>query len=388
MIESKTSLIRVAVTFAFFIVVTGCGREGGYVEPPPPEVDVVQPEARSVVDYIEMTGTLESVQAVEIRARVEGFLQSIEFEEGDFVREGELLYVIDPAEYKSRVERSQGARDVAAATLGLREATLARFRQARKSGAVSEIDVIEAMAEREVALANLAAAEAELRNARLDLSYTEILAPNDGRVGRSFVDPGNLVGANEKTLLTVLVQYDPIHAVFSINERQLLALARDEEAPEPGDTVDSPPERWSHVEVQLGRSSDEGYPFSGRLDYADVGVESETGTFLLRARYENAFPYELFPGLFVRGRIAIDEREGILYVPERALGADQRGRYVLVVDEENVAQYRPVELGVLKDGMRAIESGLEPGERIITNGLLRARPGAKVTPVAAEGGSS
>jgi RND family efflux transporter MFP subunit len=387
MIESKASLTGVAATLVLSFVLVGCGRGGGYVEPPAPEVDVVEPEARSVVDYVEMTGTLESVQAVEIRARVEGFLQSIEFAEGDFVRKGDLLYLIDPAEYESRVERSQGSRDVAAATLELREATLTRLRQARKTGAVSEIDVIEAAAEREVAAANLAAAEAELRNAELDLSYTKIRAPNDGRIGRSTVDPGNLVGANEKTLLTVLVQYDPIHAVFSINERQLLALSLDK-APDENETVDDAPERWSRIEVQLGRSSDEGYPFSGRLDYADVAVDSETGTFLLRARYENPHPHELFPGLFVRGRIAINERDGILHVPERALGADQRGRYVLVVDEENVAQYRPVELGVLKDGMRAIESGLEPGERVITNGLLRARPGSKVTPVPDEGGSS
>ena len=375
------------------VFVAACGGSGEYVEPPGPEVDVAKPEPRKVVDYLEMTGTTDSVQTVEIRARVEGFLQTVEFDEGDYVSEGDLLYVIDPAEYQSVVEQSRAARDVASATLELREATLARFKQVRKSGAISELDVIEAQAEREVAAADLNSAEAALRNAELDLSYTRILAPNDGRIGRTLVDTGNLVGADDKTLLTVIVQYDPIYAYFAINEREILALSESAEAP-PGATKEDAVERWTRVVVEFGRANDDGYPFAGRLDYMDVAVDSKTGTFLLRAIFENPPPYAHIPGLFVRARIAIDRREGILHVPERALGADQGGRYVLVVDDDDVAQFRRVEVGILKDGMRAIESGLEADDRVIVNGLLRARPGSKVTPVApaasavSEGGGS
>jgi RND family efflux transporter MFP subunit len=377
--QRPSGVVSLSLSVAL-VFVAACGR-GEYLEPPPPEVDVAKPEPREVVDYLEMTGTTESVQTVELRARVAGFLQSIEFAEGDYVNEGDLLYVIDPAEYQSRVERSEASRDVAFATLELREATLARFRQARKSGAVSELDVIEAQAEREVAAADLNSVEAELRNAELDLSYTRILAPNDGRIGRSLVDPGNLVGAAEKTLLTVIVQYDPINAYFAINERAVLAITESEEGSSRNEAKEDAVDRWARVKVELGRANDDGYPYVGRLDYADVGVDPETGTYLLRAIYENTYPHDLLPGLFVRGRIAIDRRDGILHVPERALGADQGGRYVLVVDDDDVAQFRRVEVGILHEGMRAIESGLEPDDRVVVNGLMRARPGSKVTPV-------
>jgi RND family efflux transporter MFP subunit len=160
-----------------------------------------------------------------------------------------------------------------------------------------------------------------------------------------------------------------------------LGLSESTVAP-PAATKEDAIDRWTRVAVELGRATDDGYPLAGRLDYADVEVDPDTGTFLLRAIFENPYPYELIPGLFVRARIAIDRREGILHVPERALGADQGGRYVLVVDDDDVAQFRRVEVGVLKDGMRAIESGLEADDRVIVNGLLRARPGSKVTPVA------
>jgi RND family efflux transporter MFP subunit len=378
---TKRRISGVVSLLPALVFVAACGGSGEYVEPPGPEVDVAKPEARKVVDYLEMTGTTESVQTIEIRARVEGFLQTVEFQEGDYVSEGDLLYVIDPAEYQSVVEQSGAARDVASATLELREATLARFQQVRKSGAISELDVIEAQAEREVAAADLNSAEAALRNAELDLSYTRILAPNDGRIGRTLVDPGNLVGAEDKTLLTVIVQYDPIYAYFAINEREILALSDSQVSP-PGMTKEDAIDRWTRVVVELGRANDDGYPLAGHLDYADVEVDSDTGTFLLRAIFENPHPYELIPGLFVRARIAIDRRKGILHVPERALGADQGGRYLLVVDADDVAQFRRVEVGVLEDGLRAIESGLEADDRVIVNGLLRARPGSKVTPVA------
>jgi RND family efflux transporter MFP subunit len=354
-----------------------CGGQREYVEPPPPRVTVAQPQQRSVTDYLEMTGTTEAIETVEIRARVEGFLLSREFEEADVVRQGDLLYVIDPAEYEARVEGAEAALKVAVASLDLEEARLERLVEARRSRAVSELEVIQSQAQRDVSAAHVEAARAELRRAKLDLGYTRIRAPITGRVGRSLVDEDNLVGAGEKTLLTSIVRYDPIYAYFDINERALLALIDStEEAREKEGRL----EAMRQIPVELGRANEQGYPFRGNLHYTASTLDADTGTFLLRAIFRNPEPLRLLPGLFVRGRLPVREREGALLVSERALGSDQSGRYVLVVDEENVAQYRPVEVGAKVDGMRVIEKGLEAADWVITQGLLRARPGAVVEP--------
>jgi RND family efflux transporter MFP subunit len=354
-----------------------CGGQREYVEPPPPRVTVAQPEQRTVTDYLEMTGTTEAIETVEIRARVEGFLLSREFEEADIVRQGDLLYLIDPAEYEARVEGAEAELTVAIASLELEEARLERLKEARRSRAVSELEVIQSQAQRDVSAADVEAARAQLRRAKLDLGYTRIRAPITGRIGRSLVDEGNLVGAGEKTLLTSMVRYDPIYAYFDINERALLALIDStEEAREKEGRLAA----MRQVPVELGRANEEGYPFRGNLHYTASTLDADTGTFLLRAIFANPEPLKLLPGLFVRGRLPVREREGALLVSERALGSDQSGRYVLVVDAENVAQYRPVELGAKVDGMRVIEKGLDAADWVITEGLLRARPGAVVEP--------
>jgi RND family efflux transporter MFP subunit len=354
-----------------------CGGPSEYVEAPPPTVTVAQPAQRTVTDYLEMTGTVKAIETVEIRARVEGFLQSVEFEEGDYLQEGDLLYRIDPSEYEARVQEAEASVAVAKASLGLEEATLLRLKKARETRAVSELEVIESQARRDVAAANLAAARASLRDARLDLGYTKIRTPITGRVGRTRVDPGNLVGAGERTLLTNVVRYDPIYAYFDLSERQLLALMNSTDRVR-GDS--GSPQRIRQVPVELGRANEEGYPMRGNLHYTDQGVDPETGTLLLRAIFPNPQPVLLLPGLFVRGRIPIREREGALLVGDRALGSDQSGSYLLVVGADNVAEYRSVEVGARVDGMRVIEKGLEPDDWVITNGILRARPGAKVNP--------
>ena len=355
-----------------------------YVEPPPPPVTVAQPVQRPVTDYLEMTGTTRAIETVEIRARVEGFLKSIEFEEGDLVKEGELLYVIDPSEYEARAQRARAALEVARATLALEEARLARLKEARKTRAVSELEVIESQAKRDVSAANVDAARAELRSAELDLGYTRISAPLTGRIGRTLVDPDNLVGAGDATLLATMVRYDPIYAYFDMSERELLALLGSTERPaNAADRV----EALRQIPIELGRASDEGYPFRGNLHYSDLGIDSETGTFLVRAIFPNPEPIALLPGLFVRARTPIAERENALLVSERALGSDQSGKYVLIVDDDDVAQYRSVRVGARIDGMRVIEAGIAPEDWVVTSGLLRARPGARVAPerAAAEG---
>jgi RND family efflux transporter MFP subunit len=375
----RASLARL---FAAAALLAACGGEPEYVAPPAPAVTVARPVQRNVTEYIEMTGSVSSIETVEIRARVAGFLKSIEFEEGDFVDEGDPLYVIDPSDYQARVDRAQASIEMASASVGLANATLRRLEQARRTGAVSELEVLESRAKRDVAVARLESVRAELRDAQLNLGYTQIFSPVSGRVSRSLVDPGNLVGAGEMTLLTTVVRFDPIYAYFTISERAVLKLldsTRDMRGvPEPAEHERLA--RLRQIPIELGRANDQGYPIRGNLHYSDPGIDPETGTYLLRAIFPNPQPVKLLPGIFARGRVPLGTREGALLVSERALGSDQGGRYVLVIDSENIAHHRPVRVGTLEKGMRVIEQGLEPDDWVITNGILRVRPGAMVRP--------
>jgi RND family efflux transporter MFP subunit len=369
----RVSLLAVFVAPAVF----ACGESNKYVEPPPPTVTVARPEARAVVDYLEFTGTTTAINTVEIRARIQGFLQQVNFVEGAPVEQGDILFAIEPDEYQARVNRAQASLDVARTGKALADATLARMEQAFETRAVSELDVLEARAKADAGAAQVDSARAELENAQLDLGYTRIRAPISGRAGRTQVDPGNLVGAGEQTLLTTIVQYDPIYAYFDMNERDLLAILEttaDERAETNGLRAKT------KIPVELGRANDEGYPFEGYVDFSDQEVDAATGTFLMRGVFPNPDPIMLLPGLFVRLRLPLEVREGALLVTDRAIGSDQSGNFLLVVDDENVVQHRTVETGALVDGLRVIESGIDSKEWIVVDGLLRARPGSKVAP--------
>jgi membrane fusion protein (multidrug efflux system) len=226
-------------------------------------------------------------------------------------------------------------------------------------------------------------AKAKVEKAGLDLSYTKVTAPITGRVSRNFVDLGNLVGEGEPTLLTTVTRYDPMYAYFNLNERDLLkvmAMNRkkvQEKGLDP--TVD--PEIETDTQVFLQIANEEDYPHQGKLDFAESGVDKDTGTLQLRGVFPNpgAAPV-LIPGLFVSLRMPVDKRENALLVTERAIGSDQSGRYLLAVNSENVVEKRPIRMGQLVDGLRVIDEGLRPDESIVVNGLQRARPGGKVDP--------
>lgn len=379
--RGRKRLMLPAVCAAALLAVAACEEENTFVPPPPPEVTVAQPARQDVVEYLEFTGNTEATETVELRARVKGFLQSVHFEDGGFVKEGQVLFVIDPAEYQAAVASAKAKVSEARAKLERTTKDLARAQTLFRQGNVSEQVLDLRTSDRLQAAAELDSAEAELRQAELSLGYTRVEAPFDGRMGRKLVDVGNLVGAGDNTHLATIVRTDPIYAYFTLNERDLARVRERRRAPDAAlQQGQKPPE----AALELGGPGDRGFPHRGEFDFADIGVDPNTGTILLRGSFPNP-NRDLLPGMFVRIRAPIGVKKDALLVDERAIGADQRGRFVLVVNDENVVQYRSIELGAKVDGARVITGGLDGGERVIVRGVQRAREGLKVSPTAAEG---
>jgi RND family efflux transporter MFP subunit len=364
-------------------LLAACEQKNTYVEPPPPKVTTAQPLQQEVIDYLEFTGTTRAFEEVEVRARVAGFLQSMHFTPGTFVEKGDQLFVIDPREYKAALNAAQAELDSAKAQLHRAETEYARAQRLFKQKAGAEKNVVQWRGERDIAMAAVAMAKARVERARLDMDHTKVTAPIAGRVGRNMVDVGNLVGEGKPTLLTTITRYDPMYVYFNLNERDLLkvmAMYR-QRLQEKGVDTHTGSGADADVPLFLGLANEEGYPRKGKLDFAESGVDSGTGTLQLRGVFPNpGKPSVLVPGLFTRIRMPIEEREDALLVTERAIGADQGGRYLLAVNSENVVEKRLIRMGQLVDGLRVIEEGLKTGDWVIVNGLQRARPGAKVDP--------
>lgn len=367
---------RILILACLAVVAGGCSSPNVYQPPPPPKVVVASPVIRTVTDYLEETGTTAAMERVEIRARVSGFLQQIEFEEGKLVEAGQTLYRIQPEEYEAKLAAAEAELAANQAALDLAAADLRREEELRKREASTEADIDLARAKRDAARAALDAAVAARDQAQLDLNYTNVTTPIAGRVERTLVKQGNLVGGSDATHLTTVVQYDPIHVYFSISERALLMAMADTE-PEDGTQRD-----LSSIPAELRRSTDADYQFEGHLDYADLGVDESTGTFLIRATFPNP-DRRLFPGLFVRIRVPLGTTENAVLIPERAVGADQVGRFVLITGPENVVERREVSLGARQGELVIVREGLTGDERVIVDGLLKARPGSEVEPVPA-----
>ncbi len=375
--------VHLAVILLMVWITAACEQKNQYVEPPPPVVTVAQPLEQEVTDYLEFTGTTQAFEEVEVRARVSGFLQSMHFTPGTMVEKGALLFVIDPREYQAVVHAAKADLESARARLERAQIELARAERLFKQKAGAESNVVKWRGERDIAKANVARAKAKLERARLDLSYTRIKAPISGRISRNYVDLGNLVGEIEPTLLTTVSRYDPMYVYFNLNERDLLrvmAMYR-QEIKEKGIDPDTESSRKVEIPAFVGLANEKGYPHEGIVDFAESSVDPGTGTLQLRGVFPNpgSAPM-LVPGLFTRIRIPINKRENALLVTERAIGADQSGRYLLVVNSKKVVEKHPIQTGRLVDGLRVIQEGLRPGEWVIVNGIQRARTGAKVDP--------
>ena len=360
-------------------MVLGCGGQPETVAPPPPEVTVATPTQRDVTVFQEFVGTTQARESVEIRARVQGFLDRIAFEPSTFVRKGTLLFVIEPEPYQALRDRAEAGLKAAEAGLRRAESDLERLEQAVETNAVSQQEVTRARAERDQASAGLLEAQAALTNAEIQLDYTTVESPIDGLVSRNLVDLGNLVGAGEATLLTTVRRIDPIFAYFEVSERFLARTLEERGGHTDPGTGDEIPATLVLMET--------GLEIEGKVDAVDNTVDPATGTIQLRAIFSNS-DSKVFPGFFIRVRLPGEFLENALLVEETALGTDLGGRYLMVVGDGNVVERRYIEPGPLqKDGSRVVLQGLEPGERYISVGLQRARPGMPVTPQTAGSGS-
>jgi len=350
----------------------GCSEPNVYQPPPPPSVNVALPVRRDVTEYLEESGTTEAVQYVEVRSRVEGFLESIQFEPNDEVHEGDLLFMIEQRKFIAQVELAKAELSARMVEREKGEVEYQRQQNLFRENATAETNVVTAKAAWDAAIAAVEGAKARLDEAQLQLDYTEVRAPIDGRVGKALVKRGNLVSGQPPTHLTTIVQYDPIYANFYLSERAFLELL-DETRSEHSE------KQRREIPLYLARANDEGFPYEGSFDYADLVVDQSTGTIAIRGLFPNP-ELRIAPGLFVRIRIPINVRSNALLVPERATGFDQVGRYLLVVNEDNVVERRDVVVETKLGDLVVIEQGLEPDERVVVDGMLRSRPGAMVEP--------
>lgn len=361
------------------LALAGCERPQPKVAPPrPPVVTVSLPSTEQVSDYEEFTGRTDAVNTIEIRSRVTGYLlEPVHFKDGDEVEKDALLFDIDPRPYNAELARTEAAVVQSEAHLKRLEADYQRAANLYSRGNISREEFDKAAGDRAESSGMLGVAAASRDAAKLNVEFCKIRAPISGRLSRRQVDPGNLVKADE-TPLTTIVSLDPLHLYFDVDERTLLQLRRL--------VREGKMKTRSETEVLVfaALADETGFPHRGVINFSDNKLDPNTGTLRVRASIENPKPRVLSPGLFMRVRLPIGEPRKALVVPEQALGTDQGRKYLYVVDSNDEVVYRPVKVGRLDNGKRVIEEGLASGERVVLTGLQRVRPGAKVTPKAAE----
>jgi RND family efflux transporter MFP subunit len=340
-----------------------------------PPIPVVQPQMQSVSSYVEITGNAAAVNAVKLIARVEGYLDQIHYEDGQFVKKGDLLFTIQQDQYKDQLQQAQAQLLTAQASLSYARTELVRYSKLVKQDAATQTEVDHWTFEKASAEAQLLNAQAQVALAKLNLSYTEVRAPFDGIVGKHLIDPGNLVGGGgQQAALAEITQLDPIYVVANLSEQQVLQI-RQNLGQHRLTFAD-----LRKVPVDVALSDQTGFPLQGTIEYVSPGLDPATGTLLVRGILTNP-DRTLVPGFFVKMRLptAKVDRNALL-VPDRSLQEDQGGRYLLIVNKDDVVEQRYVQLGQVDGALRVITSGLKPDDRVVVGDLWRAAPGTKVKP--------
>ena len=364
---------RAAAAALAITALAGCDQQNAYVPPPPPKVDVATPVQRPITRYLEATGNTAPIKSVDLVARVQGFLESINYKDGEFVKQGTTLFTIEPETYKLKLEQAQASQAGLEASLKQADADYKRQTDLVARQAVSQATLETSTAARDNAQANLQSAKANTRIAEMNYGYTSVTAPFDGYVSAHLVSVGEFVGASSPTQLATIVALDPIYVNFNVNEQDVLRIRA--EAARRGITV----AELRQLPVEAGLQTDQGYPHQGKLDYIAPTVNQSTGTLAVRGIFPNP-NRTMLPGYFVRVRVPYTQQNDALLVPDTSLGSDQGGRYVLVVTADNTVEQRHVQTGPLDGGLRVIEEGLKPDDHVVIAGLLRAIPGQKVDP--------
>jgi RND family efflux transporter MFP subunit len=368
-----------AAALALATLLVGCGDSAQQkaAAPPPPTVTVAKPTQRTVSDYDEYVGRFAALDSVEVRARVSGYLDSVDFKDGQMVKQGDLLFTIDKRPFQTALDQSRANRQLAQSNLTFTESDLKRAQQLVTEKTITE-QVFEQRSQAfRNAQASFAAASAAVRQAELDMQFTELRAPIDGRIGDRRVSPGNLVTggtSGNTTLLATIVSQDPIHFEFTFDEASYLRYER--MAKEGADVAS----RGPGVNVSLKLIDEKDFTHEGRMDFVDNAIDRSTGTIRGRALFKN--PNSVFtPGMFARVRVPASPPYQALLVPDTALGTEQAKRYLLVVGADDMVTMKYVTVGQVVDGgLRVIKEGLAADDRVIVDGLMRARAGIKVTP--------
>jgi RND family efflux transporter MFP subunit len=369
-LKASARFARVMFPLAIAAGVTACGQNNEYAAPPPPKVTVAAPVAQDVTRYYEATGNTAAVNSVDLVARVQGFVQAISYTDGDFVKKGTSLFTIEPEPYKLKVVAAKAAVISAQASLVQYQQEYQRQADLIAKQVSTQANYDKALAQRDSGQADVQSAQANEQQAEINLGYTDVTAPFDGVVTARQVSIGQLVGASSPTVLSSIVELNPIWVNFNASERDVLEVRATlaSRGQTTADLVGMP--------VEVGLQNEAGYPHKGKLDYVAPNVDASTGTLPARAVLDNG-DRGLLPGYFVRIRIPGRPRPALL-VPDVAIGSDQGGRYVLVVNKDNIVEQRKVEPGQLVDDLRVIETGLTKDDRVVVGGIMRAIPGQKV----------
>lgn len=366
----RTSLLALAT-----LGLAACKEENKYIAPPPPKVTVAPPTKQEVTLYLETNGNVVAVNSVDLEARVQGFLTEINYTDGQEVKGGTNLFTIEPQPFLAQLNEAKAQEAATQAQLRQAQDEYTRQSTLGKSDFASQSVVDQALAKRDALAAQLQQNQANTQIQAINYSYTHVTAPFDGMVTAHIPSIGALVGGATPTKLATIVQLDPIHVTFTISEQEVQRIRASLKARHI--TIDDN----TKIPVEVGLQTETGYPHSGVIDYIAPLVDTSTGTLTARGLFANK-DRTMLPGFFARVRVPVDKVPNALLVPDVALGADQGGRYLLVIGKDDVVEQKHVETGPLIDGgMRVIEKGIAADDRIVVGGIQRAIPGAKVEPV-------